>query len=135
MLKEQETCEQVIDERLKSRFDDFENLSDFQSLPYEDQTKFLNDMGYDMPEDEDEASDIIGEIISEYPLAVVEYKNIRIELSAGGPSDYLNLLIDPEAGLVSGTYHYSWAFDTAARVLDSQQLDIIENIYSYLWDY
>ena len=131
------TCEERINNEMAARFEDLNKLSEFQSLSPEDQKELLEDYGYDYdPDDEDTNQDNIYEIISTYHLAVSTYKMVRIELSTGGPGDYLELIIDEEdKSLLKGTYHFVDWRDGATRPLNQDQLETIENLYSHIWEY
>jgi hypothetical protein len=140
-------CNDLIDDKLNARFEDYQNilnlndLSDPENIPeseIETLKQFIKDQGYD-PNDydnEDDLQELKDRLLSEYGLAAIEYKLIRIELSYGGPQDYIELRIDKEDNtLLSGTYHYLDWYDGAIRSLNQNQLDVIESLYSYLWDY
>ena len=145
-MDNKKTCDELIGSEMESRFNDFENmtgiieLSDLESLEPErikELKTFIEDQGYDPSEyiTEDDLQELSQTIQSEYGLGAFKYDLIRIELSYGGPQDYLELRIDKEdKTLVSGTYHYLDWFDGAIRSLNQDQLGVIEALYSYLWE-
>ena len=74
------TCEELVDEMLKERIADIE-----EGLKSEDVIDWLN----------------------EYALALSKYHVYRLELSWGGPQDYIEFVYDPESReLLEITYHY-----------------------------
>jgi len=64
----------------------------------------------------------------EFPLGFVITKVIKIELSTGGPADYLEVFIDPEytETIVRVVYHFADWFDHA-------QMEVNEN--DPLWEF
>jgi hypothetical protein len=58
-----------------------------------------------------------GDRLAELPLAVTVERSIRIELSTGGPADYVTAVIDPESGeiLRQARYHFADWFDHAEQ--------------------
>jgi hypothetical protein len=61
----------------------------------------------------------------EYPLAVTTRKDTKIELSWGGPSDFLSVIHDG-ADILAITYHFQDWFDGASRSVDQD---------SKVWEY
>jgi hypothetical protein len=129
-------CEERIESQMQGRFKDLENLDNLTEMEEEEKNKVLLDFGYEgQTYQDDDLDDLRSDLINEYPLAVSKLELIRIELSTGGPGDYIEIQVDPENKIVvSGKYYFIDWFDSAYRVLSSEQLDLIERLYGYLWD-
>jgi len=68
-------------------------------------------------------------------LAVSKTLHYEIEFSWGGPQDYLDVEIDPETKeVMDATYHFLDWFDGAERELREDDLKLIEEVFSYLWE-
>lgn len=59
------------------------------------------------------------ERISELPLGVSVKRVLRIDLSTGGPGDWLEADVDDDGTVDSVTYHFNDWFDHAERTVDS----------------
>lgn len=71
-----------------------------------------------------------------YWLCVDQYLLVRLEISWGGPQDYIELMVDKETKeVMDGTYHFKDWFDGAQWSLSVAELEMIENEFRYLWDY
>lgn len=66
------------------------------------------------------------EELNNFALGISTYRVIKIELSTGGPADWLELEVDDDGSARRLTYHYADWFDHA-------EFKVPEN--SYLWDY
>lgn len=99
------TCAERIDQALASREEDIRQM-----------TEKAEDSEYYGDE----------ESIYEYALAISKYTVVKIELSWGGPSDYLECRVDDRSGLFSVTYHFQDWFDGAEREVSKD---------SPLWNY
>jgi len=68
-------------------------------------------------------------------LAVSIRKVVRIELSWGGPQDYVKLEYDQDGYLIDGSYHYLDWFDGASRPMSKEDLNLWEELYpEYIWE-
>lgn len=76
-------------------------------------------------EDPDEAPDDIDEPgpLNEYALGVSVIYSVRVELSTGGPADYLTADVDADGDIERIAYHYADWFDHAERYLDGDAFD------------
>ena len=140
MKEERGKCEEVIDQNLRNRINDFckaieladENPDGFEidGQDYDDLTDWMNS----------------------YVLNLSKTVNYKLELSWGGPQDYFVFEYDPKSQqLVGITYHYLDWFDGAKRDipleskkwqipksggwqgLESEEWQILEKIfYSYV---
>ena len=100
------TAEQAIGERWAERHAEFAEL--FARIDKVDS------------DSDDGDSDIAQEELGELPLAVSTYRLVRIDLSTGGPGDWLEVLYDNENDIQRITYHFAPWFDHA-------ELDVTEN--------
>lgn len=105
MSTKEATCAQRIDEAMASREADIKAM-----VEQAEGTEYYGDE----------------EAIYEYALAVSKYTVVKIELSWGGPSDYLECRVDDKSGLYSVTYHFQDWYDGAEREVEEG---------SYLWQY
>ncbi len=104
------SCEARINDELVSREEYVESL--------------LNAIGNDEPFD---GYDDPLDALHEFPLGVSKYEIIRIDLSTGGPGDWIEAKIDSRDNeILSVTYHFNDWFDHASRKL---------NEHSPLWAY
>lgn len=63
----------------------------------------------------------------EYPLHVGEMKRcFRLELSTGGPADWMDIILEDDGSLDRIMYHYQDWGDGAVVVLDGLESDIVE---------
>jgi hypothetical protein len=141
----QATCEDRIRDHMESRLADFRA---FESLS--------NVMGRDelTPDDEDAAGRVDIEIpddfgtgddrlredamerVAEYPLGMSAYTTFRVELSTGGPADWLEVVCAGDTPRYEGggepyeveriVYHFADWFDHAERQLDGPDLRAAE---------
>jgi len=63
--------------------------------------------------------------IYEFPLSIERFTVVRIDLSTGGPGDWLEAKLDSDGDIVQLTYHFNDWFDHAERSVDQG---------SALWD-
>lgn len=83
------------------------------------------------PEDDDPDADYDAqEQLDEFPLAVTQYKMVRIDLSTGGPGDWLEVLMY-EGNIQHITYHFAPWFDHAEiDVTDNETVErFVNNFY------
>lgn len=104
------SCEARIHDELVSREEYIESL--------------FNAIGNQEPFDGyDDAIDAL----YEFPLGITKYQVVRIDLSTGGPGDWIEAKIDDRSGEIdSVTYHFSDWFDHAYRKV---------NEHSPIWQY
>jgi hypothetical protein len=106
MTERQKTCAERIDEHQKSREDYLAALYAIAN----------GEPGEVDGEELDEES--AAERIDELPLGVSTYTVLRIDLSTGGPADYLTAHLFKERygyGVESVTYHFADWFDHAEQ--------------------
>lgn len=103
MTDRQATCEERIAAQMAGRADDFERMFEqAQSDSYDDA---------------EEATDQL----AEYPLGIETYTVARIELSTGGPADWLEVKLSRgkySYEVERVVYHFSDWFDHAERVVE-----------------
>ena len=102
-IDEQKTCEQRIYDHLRGRQETMEEI-----LEACDTDSPVD--GYDDPY----------EALNNFALAYTEWKTVKIELSWGGPADYLMALVDHENDnkIVRLDYHFADWFDHAQKPVD-----------------
>ncbi len=110
MGEREKTCAERIGDQLTSRLEWFTELSDAVTQASES--------------DDSDAIDDAYQTIYESPLAISTRKVIRVELSTGGPGDWLEYQVDPEDNACERiTYHFQDWFDHAERTLDGDEYD------------
>ena len=95
-IEERKTCKDLIAERLADR----EEYLDGLLIAVE------SDVHYDGYDDPMEAA-------YEYPLGISFKKLIRIQLSTGGPADWIEVVTDESNDPYEMTYHYADWYDHA----------------------
>ena len=97
MTTNQPTCAERIAEHLADR------LADFAAM-----------LGRPDPDEPDDTSDDLPPI-QEYPLGVFVERTyrIKVELSTGGPADYITADVDDDGDIVAAAYHFADWFDHA----------------------
>lgn len=110
MGEREKTCAERIGEQLHGRLEDFARIANTIALG-----------------DDEKMEDAMQEA-SEYPLAVSMRQVIRVELSTGGPGDWLEYLIDPQDNnnCERITYHFQDWFDHAEQTLHDDKFDTAE---------
>lgn len=111
----QPSCAERLPDHLAGRLADFRAMLD-------------RDDPDELPDDIDDPGPL-----SEYPLGVsVEYL-VRVDLSTGGPADYLTATVsDGEVQTIR--YHFADWFDHAERALDGDDFDTARDAIAYLVD-
>lgn len=99
------TCEQRIAGHMESREEDFTKLfaivdGDSEDNEYDDE-QLTDEEAYDR--------------LAEMPLAVELRRYVRIDLSTGGPGDWLEADLDEDGEVTRVEYHFNDWFDHAAR--------------------
>lgn len=98
------TCEQRIAEHQESREETFATL--FAAASGERMAMYDGEMI-----DQEDAYDRIAEL----PLSVEVKRVVRIDLSTGGPGDWLEATLDSDGDVTSVSYHFNDWFDHAER--------------------
>ena len=105
----QKSCEERIDGEWKGRAEDFRDL-------------------FNRIEQDDEGAQ---DELYEYPLAVSSSKVYRIDLSTGGPGDWLEVHVDAEDSQVTRIeYHFNDWFDHAQVDLRDEDFETAERFVS-----
>lgn len=139
----QRTCEERIGENLESRVKHFAALvkaSEAESvddLTDDELSDATNEYTPDRSEYEGERGaenlrEAAQTAIYELPLAVTTYKMVRVELSTGGPADWLEAQIDDDGDILRIEYVFQDWFDGARRTLDGSELRHRRVIHSEL---
>jgi len=72
------------------------------------------------------------EALNNYALALSKYELYKLELSWGGPQDYIEFLYDPESKeLLKITYYFIDWFDSASRQIkcNSEEWKVLEELF------
>lgn len=114
MTEKQPTCDERIAERMESRE---EYVAGLRAVIDGEATTFDGD--YDPAEEmtEDDAS----ERLNELPLGVSVERVLRIDLSTGGPADYITATLEKDRHgweIADASYHFADWFDHAERNID-----------------
>jgi hypothetical protein len=111
----QPTCEERINEHMAGRLADFDTM--------------LRRGGPDEAWDDIDAPGRL----SEYPLAATVRYAVRVELSTGGPADYLEYIVDGDGSVSRATYHFADWFDHAERALTGDDFTTAERFLEALY--
>jgi hypothetical protein len=112
MTEKQETCAERLPRHLASRLEDFDAML--------------------KRDDPDEGDDELGPL-NEYPLAATIRYAIRIDLSTGGPADYLEAIADADGSIERIAYHFADWFDHAELSLSGDEFDTAERFIEALY--
>ena len=133
------TCAERIDSAYTSRMDAI--APDFDEMELAQLVKLASDHGVtlDTPDEDDDEDDITEaaretirdawpEVISGMALGVSTMTVYRVDLSCGGPADWLELNWDGD-GWDGGRYVYQDWYDSAARRFDSSTAERIADAF------
>ena len=110
------TCAERIAEQRDSRIADFADM--------------LNRAGGNgVSEEEQERAQ---EEIYETPLAVSVFRTVRIDLSTGGPGDWLEVQLDSENDPMRAEYHFNDWFDHASVTLEGDDYETAVEFARYV---
>lgn len=84
-------------------------------------------------EEYDEGDDELGPL-NEYGLGSDVRYSIRVDLSTGGPADYVTATVDRDGDVLDATYHFADWFDHAERSLSGDDLATVEEWLGALFD-
>lgn len=118
-IREQPTCADRISDALESR------------------EEYLLEMMQAMDEGKEfDGYDDAYEAFNDFPLGFSVYKTLKIELSAGGPSDYIMVTLDDENYITRVVYHFADWFDHAEEVIyeKSTMHEYVERLVEQLAD-
>ena len=76
-------------------------------------------------DDPDEGDDELPGLY-EYPLGVTVRYALRVELSTGGPADYITATADRDGAILDARYHFADWYDHASCELVGDDLDTAE---------
>lgn len=130
MTDRNDSCEARLPAQLAGRVEDFAALTTLAQHYGEitDEIKALAE-SQDIEVSDDgpdyEVSEAAQERIYEYPLGLSTYKVHRIELSTGGPADYLEVFVD-DGDIQRIVYHFADWFDHASCALTGAEFDAAE---------
>lgn len=112
MTTRQATCAERLPDNLASRVEDFRSMVGWRDA-WSRSDRRAAEYRYETAERR----------IQEYPLAVTVSYSVRVELSTGGPADYLVAEVDTDGGVRSIAYHFADWFDHAAVTLSGPDYD------------
>ena len=139
MSARERTCAERIGGQMADRLADFRAIAELQDAdPMEahpDVSERAEDMAGEYDPDTD-LQEIAGEIVRDYPLGVSRRTVFRVDLSTGGPADWLEVVCSGNTpAYESGgepyeveriAYHFADWFDHAERQLDGAEFDAAE---------
>jgi hypothetical protein len=131
--KTQKTCEQRIDQELKSRLEDL--LPDVTTWSGARCARYLKREGRtpqtaDVDELRQEVLDLIRERACEDLLSLEKITTYKLCLSWGGPADYFELDWSEDSRCwVGGRYVFQDWFDGADRQIPAEQVEQIAEVY------
>ncbi len=161
----QATCEERIDEHLKSNLEWFDQImyrtefdqdeSDLENMDYEELVEIGQQVGelprrhgaddnwYEIKSREDLTQHILEVTEMEYadeawreaPLSVMKQTTIIVQLSWGGPSDQFECVLDDEGRIESVTYRFMDWFDGATREVHLNSHPGLERFLQRFVDY
>jgi hypothetical protein len=114
----QPTCAERLPEHLAGR------LADFRAMFAREDPHEPTDAEYD--------ADELGPI-GEYPLAATVRYAVRVDLSTGGPADYLEYIVDGDGTVSRASYHFADWFDHAEQLLIDDDFTSAERFLEALY--
>lgn len=112
MSDRQQSCAERVASQLASRAEDIQRLLKTINTAHETNDDDL------LEEAEDELYNL--------PLAVTEYRVWRIDLSTGGPADWIEVHVrDGEVGRIE--FHFADWFDHASLVAEGAEYDVFQD--------
>jgi hypothetical protein len=111
----QASCAERLPAHLESRLEDFRSMVAWRDAWYRADGRTAEDRAEDAQRR-----------IDEYPLAVTFAYSVRVDLSTGGPADFLVAEVSPEGDVLRITYHFQDWFDGASRSLGGPDFDAAE---------
>lgn len=132
-VKEKTAAEQVQSE-WQDRRRDFDILNKAASDGSGDRAE-LATLGVEVDPDgtDEDVREQALQVISEYPLAFTPKVVVRVDLSTGGPGDWLEAILDSEGRCERISYHFAPWFDHAEITLDGDDFDAAERFIEALY--
>lgn len=133
-MSRQPTCDERIADQLASRLRHLAALGELRDIMDADELDGLSAEAREIADEHgipldadsvtnDSTREAAMEATSELPLAVTLRRVVRIELSTGGPADWLEIQLDEENTPGRAEYHFADWFDHASRPLDGPEYD------------
>ena len=128
----QETCEERIVRHMSRRIAQINAMRELSEYGEGDELEraaldILEERGFNIADArEDDVRDAGYEALGELPLGVSTYTIHRIDLSTGGPGDWIELVTDDEGNVIRGSYHFNDWLDHAERPLTGSELEAAE---------
>jgi len=129
-MKDKVKCKDIIDERYKSRNDDISKMlmhanGEFDEQVSDEADRFVEE--YTKTQGEEPSEEAVAKFVEEYyknseynetsidefHLGFSKMTVIKIELSTGGPADFIEVFLDEDAFIIKAIYHYQDWFDGA----------------------
>ena len=126
-MTKQATCAERIEGQWAGRAEDFRALaaaSDIEDIEelHPDTLKLCRDLGIDA-EDADTIREQAYDRADEMPLAVTLARMVRVEMSTGGPADWLEYALDSDGDVTRVEYVFQDWFDGARMTLEGDDFD------------
>jgi hypothetical protein len=144
-VTKEQSCEERIDGQKKGRIETFAALvagasvydqEGLDNLSNEALGEIVNSTTPERDREEltpEEVQEQAQTAIYELPLSVETHYVVRIDLSTGGPGDWLEAHVDAADKTISRIeYHFNDWFDHASRVLDGEEFDTAERFIETL---
>jgi hypothetical protein len=133
----QPTCAERLPQHLASRLSDFTALTTLAQVYGEEITPELREMAADQDlsdaaESSEDLAEAAQERIYEYPLGLSTLRVHRVELSTGGPADFLEVFVDEDGDISRIVYHFQDWFDGAERTLSGDEFTAAESFVTAL---
>lgn len=123
------TCAERLPAHLASRLDTFHALTTLAQVYGDEATPEIVALAKDQDIDEEYCDQIAGtaqERIYELPLSVQKLTVYRVDLSTGGPGDWLEAFVDSDGEITRITYHFNDWFDHAEKTLERAEFERAE---------
>ena len=69
------------------------------------------------------------EELQDQVLSISKTTKFRIDLSWGGPQDFIEVEVDDSGEIIGGSYHFLDWFDGAEIELSEEERDLVERVY------
>jgi hypothetical protein len=111
MSDREQSCEERIEANLRQTVEDLSEKLDAVQQAHK--------------ADDEEGVEEAEQAIYETPIGISRLMTWKVELSWGGPQDYITILTDEDGDVVSATYHFLDWFDGATRPITGKDLETV----------
>jgi hypothetical protein len=135
MTNEQSTCEQRIDEQLRSRLEQL--LPDLDDADVEQCKELLDHDGREQPDPDDDidewreaAREAVHDAAIETILSIEKQTTYVACLSWGGPADFFEIDFDQDGDVIGGRYKFQDWFDRAVRDVGCETAERLPELWA-----